>query len=220
MHRGCGASFDHVAWHLYPRGTAGERLLDRFETTYRRRLGTHPVVCTEAGYFTAPHYNGGAVNLTEAEQARYLPQLLDLYVSRGYGISYFELPQRFRPLGREPRGAPGAVPDPVARPGHVDPEAGHAGDAFLPGRRGGKSSLTRSLRLVVPGTGRCLAQRQQVQADTRARRRLDRLLLNRRALPWDDPRGRTIPSNQRYVRRLRSRQPMDQEASTAAMDGC
>lgn len=84
-------AFDHIAWHLYPRGDVGLALLDRFDTTYRAHLGSYPVVCTEAGYFTAEYYTGGAQVVTEAVQASLLPMLIDAYVSRGYGLSLFEL---------------------------------------------------------------------------------------------------------------------------------
>jgi len=83
--------FDHIAWHLYPRGGVGVDLLDRFEATYRAALGVHPVVCTESGYCTAPNYTGGSKAVTEGEEATVLPQLIDAYVSRGHGLSLFEL---------------------------------------------------------------------------------------------------------------------------------
>lgn len=84
-------TFDHVGWHLYPRGGVGVDLLEQFEATYRRLLGDFPVVCTEAGYLDAAGYTGGAANLTPTEKARLVPQLVDAYTSRGHGLSYFEL---------------------------------------------------------------------------------------------------------------------------------
>ncbi len=88
---GIKGTFDHIGWHLYPRGDVGVDLLDRFDVTYKATLGTFPVVCTEAGHFTAPKYVGGAVNISESQQASSLPKLVDAYLDRGYGLSYFEL---------------------------------------------------------------------------------------------------------------------------------
>ena len=69
----------------------GAALIDRFETIYRRLLGAFPVVCTEAGYLDAAGYVGGAANLSPSQKADLVPRLVDAYVSRGYGLSYFEL---------------------------------------------------------------------------------------------------------------------------------
>ena len=84
-------NFDHIGWHLYPRGGVGVDLIEEFEATYRRLLGDFPVVCTEAGYLDAAGYTGGAANLTSAQKADLVPKLVDAYTSRGYGLSYFEL---------------------------------------------------------------------------------------------------------------------------------
>lgn len=84
-------SFDHIGWHLYPRGDVGVDLIELFEATYRRLLGEFPVVCTEAGYLDAEDYTGGAANLAPDEKAALVPALVDAYASRGYGLSYFEL---------------------------------------------------------------------------------------------------------------------------------
>ena len=90
---GLAGSFNTIAWHLYPRGGVGTSLIDRFEQVYFGAFGRHPVVCTEAGYSTPDPavYSGGAKIVTELEQATLLPQLIDAYATRGYGLSYFEL---------------------------------------------------------------------------------------------------------------------------------
>ena len=49
------------------------------------------MVCTEAGFLDAANYTGGAHNNTPAQKAVKVPELLDAYVRRGWGISYFEL---------------------------------------------------------------------------------------------------------------------------------
>ncbi|GAA0987510.1 hypothetical protein ENKNEFLB_00782 [Nocardioides aquaticus] len=128
-------NFDHIGWHLYPRGTVGEHLLDRFEDTYRAALGgTFPVVCTEAGYFTAPNYRGGAINVTEAQEADYLPKLVDSYVKRGYGISYFELLNDPDPSGANREAHLGLFNTPSMNPASWTPKAGyHSLKAHLAG---------------------------------------------------------------------------------------
>ncbi len=119
---GIRGSFDHIGWHLYPRGGVGVELLDRFDATYRRTLGTFPVVCTEAGHFTAPNYTGGAVNVTEAQQADYLPKLVDEYLSRGYGLSYFELLNDPDPTGANREAHLGLFRTPSLDPGTWTPK--------------------------------------------------------------------------------------------------
>lgn len=118
--------FDHIGWHLYPRGGVGVELLDRFDATYRRTLGTFPVVCTEAGYFTAPNYTGGAVNITEAQAAEYLPKLVDEYVKRGYGFSYFELLNDPDPTGANREAHLGLVRTPSMDPATWTPKPAFA----------------------------------------------------------------------------------------------
>lgn len=82
--------FDRIAWHLYPRGGVGAALVQQFYDLYRTVLGDFPVSCTEAGYFDAVNYSGGAVKVTQAEAAEYLPQHVRLYTDRGDRIGCFE----------------------------------------------------------------------------------------------------------------------------------
>ncbi len=119
-------TFDHIGWHLYPRGGVGAELIDRFDATYRRALGTFPVVCTEAGHFTAPRYVGRAVNITEAEQSVYMPQLIDEYVKRGYGISYFELLDDPDPSGANREAHLGLCRTPSLDPATWQPKPAYA----------------------------------------------------------------------------------------------
>ena len=86
--------FDHIGWHLYPRsgGAENTRNVTRFAALYSRLLGTgFQVICTEAGYLDALNYTGGANNTTQAQKAILVPLLVDEYVNRGWGLSYFEL---------------------------------------------------------------------------------------------------------------------------------
>ena len=109
-------TFDHLGWHLYPRGGVGVDLLERFEVTYRDLLGDFPVVCTEAGYLDAANYSGGAANLTPDQKASLLPDLVDAYTSRGYGISYFELLDDPDPSASEREASLGLVECPTTDP--------------------------------------------------------------------------------------------------------
>ncbi len=109
-------TFDHVGWHLYPRGGVGIDLLERFEQTYRDLLGEFPVVCTEAGYLDAASYTGGAANLTPTQKADLVPQLLEAYTSRGYGVSYFELLDDPDPSGSNREANLGLVECPTLDP--------------------------------------------------------------------------------------------------------
>lgn len=83
--------YDVIAWHLYPRGGVGADLVQEFYDLYFSVLGVHPVCCTEGGYFDAPKYTGGAVAVTQAQAAEYLPQHARLYTDRGDRFGGFEL---------------------------------------------------------------------------------------------------------------------------------
>lgn len=113
---GLRGSFDHIGWHLYPRGGVGEDLLDRFDATYRKQMGTFPVVCTEAGHFTAPKYVGGAVNITQDQQAFCVPKMVDAYLARGYGLSFFELLDDPDPSGANREAHLGLINTPAMDP--------------------------------------------------------------------------------------------------------
>ena len=86
--------FDHIGWHLYPRsgGAENTRNVDHFDALYKSLFGPgHQVICTEAGFLDAVNYTGGSYNDTPASKAAKMGPLVDEYVNRGYGISYFEL---------------------------------------------------------------------------------------------------------------------------------
>jgi hypothetical protein len=87
--------FDHIGWHLYPRSGGAEnvRNIERFKAIYFSLFGVHQVICTEAGHMDAPglRLGGRPYNCTPAEKATKVPQLVDEYLRRGWGISYFEL---------------------------------------------------------------------------------------------------------------------------------
>jgi hypothetical protein len=99
--------YDWITWHLYPRPKAGSKVFDPAlqvaqETTFRQILSDpdSPIFCSEAGYFTAPNYQGGSNPVTEDEKAALLPQHTDWYVSRGYKVCNFELLDDPDPTGK------------------------------------------------------------------------------------------------------------------------
>ena len=83
---------DAITYHLYPRGGDPSWELDQ---TINALRSTFPQAdptpwCTEAGYFTAANYKGGAKPVTEAQQAVYVAKMgLEYYLRGGY-VSYFE----------------------------------------------------------------------------------------------------------------------------------
>lgn len=82
---------DAIVFHLYPRGGEPTWNLNHFVDEYQTKYGSSlPIWCTEAGYFTAPNYTGGAANITEASQAIYLVKLVLEYALRGCKVGQFE----------------------------------------------------------------------------------------------------------------------------------
>lgn len=95
-------AYDTINWHMYPHGTQGAELaalIDRQVTKFRAAYGSHPMVNSESGYFTAPNYSGGSNPSTEAEQAAQIDDLVNMHLQRGVGISYFELHDDVDPGG-------------------------------------------------------------------------------------------------------------------------
>ncbi len=133
---GLAGHFDTIAWHLYPRGGVGIELLDRFQATYRTHWSaTAPIVCTEAGYLDAANYVGGAANMTPATKAQMVPQLVESYVSRGHGISYFELLDDPDPTEADREASLGLVECPSLDPATWTPKPSfHALKTYLTAR--------------------------------------------------------------------------------------
>ena len=88
-----GENYDVIVWHLYMRGGVDPAMLDKQENKFRSILNDDdsPIVCTESGFFTADNYSGGSNPVTEEEQAKFLPQLVQEYHERGWGLGIFEL---------------------------------------------------------------------------------------------------------------------------------
>ena len=85
-------TIDAITYHLYPRGGDPtwelDQTLDAMRDTFPNTDATQ--WCTEAGYFTAANYTGGARAVTEAQQAAYTPKLGLEHFLRGSYVSYFE----------------------------------------------------------------------------------------------------------------------------------
>jgi len=112
-------AYDTINWHLYPHGNKGTALasmIDRQLKEFRTAYGNAPVVNSESGYFTADEYAGGSNPSTEAEQAAQLPDLVDFHLSRGIGISYFELLDDVDPSGTNREAHFGLVRTPSLSP--------------------------------------------------------------------------------------------------------
>ncbi len=62
--------------HVYSRGLPPSSDLVRFRDSARRVTGSHPIMCTEGGYFTAMGYTGGAYPVPEKVAAVYGPQAI------------------------------------------------------------------------------------------------------------------------------------------------
>jgi hypothetical protein len=90
-------TYNFIGHHRYMRPESGtydaEMIADLEDQAshFAAALGPGQQVCTESGLFTAPNYVGGAFPVTEQQQATIYPQLINWYVSRGWGFCAFEL---------------------------------------------------------------------------------------------------------------------------------
>jgi hypothetical protein len=112
-------AYNTINWHLYPHGNTGSALagmIDKQVTEFRSAYGSFPIVNSESGYFTAWNYSGGSNPSTEAEQAAQLPDLVNFHLSRGIGISYFELLDDVDPTGANREAHFGLVRTPSLSP--------------------------------------------------------------------------------------------------------
>lgn len=84
--------------HVYPREQTPSADIDRFTAYQRMVCGDLPIVCTEAGYFNAMEYEGGAWPTPEDVAATYLPKLVLEHWIRGTRQVYlYELLDRYDP---------------------------------------------------------------------------------------------------------------------------
>lgn len=109
---------DAITYHLYPRGGDPTWELDQTISALR---DTFPKAdptpwCTEAGYFTAGNYKGGAKAVTEAQQAAYVARMgLEYYLRGGY-VSYFETVDDVDPADSNREASLGLVDTPSLDP--------------------------------------------------------------------------------------------------------
>lgn len=83
---------DYGNIHVYPRGVQPGNDIDKFSVFQRSVCRSKPIVCTEAGYFQAPNYVGGARPTPEYAAAKYMPRHVMEYWSRGAaGMFVYEL---------------------------------------------------------------------------------------------------------------------------------
>ena len=111
-------TIDTVTYHLYPRGGDPtwelDQTLDAMHDTFPNAGAT--AWCTEAGYFTAANYTGGAKAVSEAQQAAYTPKLGLEYFIRGSYVSYFETVDDPDPSGSDREASLGLISTPSLDP--------------------------------------------------------------------------------------------------------
>lgn len=92
-------TFETIVWHLYQSGLTR---MQQYETTYRNLFGaTRPIICSETGMSTAPNQTQGAASMTEAEQAQYIVQHINMYLNAGHRVYWFELRDEYDPAGTD-----------------------------------------------------------------------------------------------------------------------
>lgn len=86
--------YNLVNWHMYPHGKSGAELaamIDRQVSEFRAAYGSHPMLNSESGYFTATNYVGGSNPSTYESQAAEIDDLVNMHLARNVDLSYFEL---------------------------------------------------------------------------------------------------------------------------------
>ena len=103
--------------HVYPRQQTPSADIDRFIAYQRSVSGKSPVVCSEAGYFTAMNYRGGAWPTPESVVSSYLPRLvLEHWIRRTRRVFLYELLDRYDPGNSDRLSAFGLLGIPSAEP--------------------------------------------------------------------------------------------------------
>ncbi len=133
---------DVACFHLYPRGQHPTWQLDAFIAEYRKaaNYGTgRPLWCTEAGYYDAVNYVGGAVAVTVDTKGVYLKKQLLEYARRGIPVSYFELLDDVDPSDSDREASLGMLNAPAMSAATWEAKPGYASLQTMMGRRGGVS---------------------------------------------------------------------------------
>ena len=144
-------TIDTVTYHLYPRGGDPtwelDQTLDAMSDTFPNAGATQ--WCTEAGYFTAANYTGGAKAVTEAQQAAYTPKLGLEYFLRGSYVSYFETTDSPDPSDSDREASLGLIDTPSLDPSTWQRKPAFGALAGILNRKGGTATQVRA-EVVAP----------------------------------------------------------------------
>ena len=144
-------TIDTITYHLYPRGGDPtwelDRTLDAMRDTFPNAEATQ--WCTEAGYFTAANYTGGAKAVTEAQQAAYTPKLALEYFLRGSYVSYFETTDDPDPTDSDREANLGLINTPSLDPATWQRKPAFGALAGILNRKGGTATQVRAA-IVAP----------------------------------------------------------------------
>ncbi len=144
-------TIDTITYHLYPRGGDPtwelDRTLDAMRDTFPNAEATQ--WCTEAGYFTAANYTGGAKAVTEAQQAAYTPKLALEYFLRGSYVSYFETTDDPDPTDSDLEANLGLIATPSLDPTTWQRKPAFGALAGILTRKGGVATQVRA-EIVAP----------------------------------------------------------------------
>jgi hypothetical protein len=142
---------DTITYHLYPRGGDPTWELDQTQTTMSATFPGAEATqwCTEAGYFTAANYTGGAKAVTEAQQAAYTPKLGLEYFLRGSYVSYFETTDAPDPSDSDREASLGLINTPSLDPSTWQRKPAFGALAGILNRKGGTATQVRA-EIVAP----------------------------------------------------------------------
>jgi len=135
-------TMDTITYHLYPRGGDPtwelDQTIDALRDTFPKADPTP--WCTEAGYFTASNYSGGAKAVTEQQQAAYVAKMgLEYYLRDGY-VSYFETVDDPDPSDSDREANLGLVDTPSLDPATWQRKPAFAALAGILNRKGGSAT--------------------------------------------------------------------------------
>jgi hypothetical protein len=144
-------TIDTATYHLYPRGGDPTWELDQTLAVMRDTFPHTGAAqwCTEAGYFTAANYTGGARSVTEAQQAVYTPKLGLEYFLRGSYVSYFETTDSPDPADSDREASLGLVDTPTLDPTTWKPKPAFGALARILNRKGGRATQVHA-EIVAP----------------------------------------------------------------------
>lgn len=144
-------TIDAITYHLYPRGGDPTWELDQTLDVMRDTFPNAEAAqwCTEAGYFTATNYTGGAQAVTEAQQAAYTPKLGLEYFLRGSYVSYFETTDDPDPSDSNREASLGLIDTPTLDPTTWQRKPAFGALAAILNRKGGTATQVPA-KIVAP----------------------------------------------------------------------